>query len=402
MDATVGARLRSAYEDLHRHPELSDQEHRTAGIAAEWLRQHGYQVHEGVGTTGVVGMLRRGDGPTVLLRADMDALPVSEATGLPYASAVDGVMHACGHDMHVTCLLGAAAELAAAGEQWHGTLIAAFQPAEELATGAQGMVDAGLYDKVPRPDIVLGQHVAPLPAGMLGLRPGAAFAASDSLRITLHGRGGHGSRPETTVDPVVLAAATVLRLQTIVSREVSGSDTAVITVGASNAGTKSNIIPDRAELLVNVRTYSLEVRTRILAAIERIVRGEAQTAGAPQAPTIEPLDVAPAVINDAEGAARTRPALESVVGIGRVVDPGPVTGSEDVGVLAQAASAPIVYWLLGGAEPAHFAGAASQEQLAQVVGGLPSNHSPHYYPVPNPTIEVGVGALVTAARNWLG
>jgi len=367
MDATVGARLRSAYEDLHRHPELSDQEHRTAGIAAEWLRQHGYQVHEGVGTTGVVGMLRRGDGPTVLLRADMDALPVSEATGLPYASAVDGVMHACGHDMHVTCLLGAAAELAAAGEQWHGTLIAAFQPAEELATGAQGMVDAGLYDKVPRPDIVLGQHVAPLPAGMLGLRPGAAFAASDSLRITLHGRGGHGSRPETTVDPVVLAAATVLRLQTIVSREVSGSDTAVLTVGASNAGTKSNIIPDRAELLVNVRTYSLEVRTRILAAIERIVRGEAQTAGAPQAPTIEPLDVAP-----------------------------------DVGVLAQAAGAPIVYWLLGGAEPAHFAGAASQEQLAQVVGGLPSNHSPHYYPVPNPTIEVGVGALVAAARNWLG
>ena len=402
MDATVGARLRSVYEDLHRHPELSDQEHRTAGIAAEWLRQHGYQVHEGVGTTGVVGMLRRGDGPTVLLRADMDALPVSEATGLPYASAVDGVMHACGHDMHVTCLLGAAAELAAAGEQWHGTLIAAFQPAEELATGAQGMVDAGLYDKVPRPDIVLGQHVAPLPAGMLGLRPGAAFAASDSLRITLHGRGGHGSRPETTVDPVVLAAATVLRLQTIVSREVSGSDTAVLTVGASNAGTKSNIIPDRAELLVNVRTYSLEVRARILAAIERIVRGEAQTAGAPQPPTIEPLDVAPAVINDAEGAAQTRPALESVVGIGRVVDPGPVTGSEDVGVLAQAAGAPIVYWLLGGAEPARFAGAASQEQLAQVVGGLPSNHSPHYYPVPNPTIEVGVGALVAAARNWLG
>ena len=280
--------------------------------------------------------------------------------------------------------------------------MAVFQPAEELGDGARAMIDDGLYARFGTPAVVLGQHVAPIPAGVIGLHTGAAFAAADGLTVTLHGQGAHGSRPEASVDPIVMAAATVLRVQTIVSREVSGSDTAVLTVGASNAGTKSNIIPDRAELLVNVRTYSLEVRTRILAAIERIVRGEAQTAGAPQAPTIEPLDVAPAVINDAEGAARTRPALESVVGIGRVVDPGRVTGSEDVGVLAQAAGAPIVYWLLGGAEPAHFAGAASQEQLAQVVGGLPSNHSPHYYPVPNPTIEVGVGALVTAARNWLG
>jgi amidohydrolase len=402
MNATVATRLRSTYEDLHRHPELSDQEHRTAAIAARWLREHGYEVHEGIGTTGVAGVLRRGAGPTVLLRADMDALPVREETGLPYASTVDGVMHACGHDMHVTCLLGAAAVLAAADEQWHGTLISVLQPAEELAAGARGMVDDGLYDKVPRPDIVLGQHVAPLPAGMLGLRPGPAFAASDSLRITLYGRGGHGSRPETTVDPVVLAAATVLRLQTVVSREVPGGETAVLTVGASNAGTKSNIIPDRAELLVNVRTYAPEVRARVLAAIERIVHGEAQAAGSPQPPSIEPLDVAPAVINDPDATIRTRPVLESVVGAGRVVDPGPVTGSEDVGVLAEAAGAPIVYWLLGGADPAHFADARSVDQIVQVVGALPSNHSPHYHPVPDPTIEVGVGALVVAARHWLG
>ncbi|MEU4294580.1 amidohydrolase [Kribbella sp. NPDC026596] len=402
MDATLLARLRTTYEDLHAHPELSGEERRTAGIAAEWLRELGFEVSEGVGRTGVVGVLSHGDGPTVLLRADMDALPVAEETGLAYASTVDGVMHACGHDMHVTCLLGAAVELAAARDEWHGTLVVVFQPAEETASGAQGMIDDGLYQKVPKPDIVLGQHVAPIPAGVLGLQPGPAFASNDSLRVTLFGRGGHGSRPEATVDPVVLAAATTLRLQTVVSREVAGGDTAVVTVGALNAGTKANIIPDHAELLLSVRTYSEQVRTRVLGAIERIVAGEAQTAGAPRPPTIERSEAAPALINDPAAAERTLEALASVVGTERVVTPGPVTGSEDVGVLAQAADAPIVFWLLGGADPADFAGAASMEQISAVVADLPSNHSPHYHPVPSPTIEVGVAALAAAARHWLG
>ena len=237
------------------------------------LRDLGYQTTTGVGGTGVVGLLANGDGPTVLLRADMDALPVLERTGLDYASADHGksadgkdvpVMHACGHDAHVTCLLGAAAELAADAGSWSGTLLLVFQPAEEVGEGAQAMIDDGLFDRFGVPDVVLGQHVAPIPAGLLGVRPGPAFAATDSLRIVLRGQGGHGSRPETTVDPVLMAAAVVQRLQGIVAREVSAADAAVVTVGALHAGTVSNVIPDEAELLVSVRTFDQEVRARVL------------------------------------------------------------------------------------------------------------------------------------------
>jgi amidohydrolase len=268
-------------------------------------------------------------------------------------------------------------------------------------SGARAMVNDGLYEKVPRPDVVLGQHVAPIPAGTLGLRPGPAFAASDSVRVTFFGRGGHGSRPQTTVDPVVMAAATVMRLQTVVSREVAPTDMAVLTVGASNAGTKANIIPDRAELLLNVRSFRPEVRERVLAAIHRIVAAESDAAGAPQSPTVDLFESAPAVINDAAAVEHSRPVLESVVGAESVIDPGPVTGSEDVGILAQAAGAPLVLWLLGGADPARFAGATSIEDIEHIVESLPSNHSPHYFPVPDPTIRVGVGALVATARHWL-
>lgn len=400
MDALLHERLATVYRNLHAHPELSGHEHRTAGIAAEWLRESGIEVVERVGGTGVLGVLRRGDGPTVLVRADMDALPVREETGLAYASEVDGVMHACGHDVHVTCLLGAAHELAA-DTSWSGTLVLLLQPAEETVSGARAMVADGLAARVPRPDVVLGQHVAPLPAGMLGLRAGAAFAASDSLRVTLWGRGGHGSRPETTVDPVVMAAATVLRLQGIVAREVAGTQTAVVTVGAVNAGSAPNVIPDRAELLVNVRTYDEAVRERVLRAVTRVVRAEAAASGAPRDPDIEPTESAPAVVNDAEATDRVRAALEGVVGAGRVVEPLSVTGSEDVGVLAAELGAPLVFWLLGGADPAAFAGARTPEELVRVVGTLPSNHSPHYAPVPDPTLTVGVAALVAATRAWL-
>jgi hippurate hydrolase len=395
-------RLRGVYRDLHSHPELSFEERRTAGVVARWLAELGLEVTEGVGTTGVVGVLRNGAGPTVLLRADMDGLPVLEGTGLPYASRIEGVMHACGHDVHVTCLLGAAAELAATRDAWAGTVVLAFQPAEEVARGAAAMVADGLLDRAPRPDVVLGQHVAPLPAGTLGLRAGPAFAASDSLPVTLFGSGGHGSRPETTVDPVLMAAATVLRLQGIVSREVAGTDTAVVTVGALNAGSKANIIPDTAELLLNIRSYDPAVRDRVLRAIDRIVHAEAQASGAPKAPVIESLETAPAVINDAAAVERTRGALAGVVGPGRIIDPGPVTGSEDVGVLASAAGAPLVFWLLGGADPAAFAGAASAEDVARVVGTLPSNHSPLFAPVEEPTLRTGTAALTAAARAWLG
>jgi amidohydrolase len=403
------ADLEVIYKDLHANPELSFAETRTAAIVAEWLKERGFVVTEGLGRTGVTGVLTRSESPVVLLRADMDALPVAEATGLDYASTVrstdaDGndvpVMHACGHDMHVTCLMGAV-DMLARDTTWSGTLIALFQPAEELVSGAEAMVRDGLFDTVPTPDVVLGQHVAPLPAGVIGLRSGAAFAATDALRITMTGAGGHGSRPEATVDPVLMAASTVVRLQSIVSREIAATDTAVLTVGALRAGNKGNIIPDSAELLVNVRSYDPAVRTHILNAIDRIVGAEAAASNAPVPPTIETVEQAPAVVNDPVAAASTWTALESVVGTGLVIDPGPVTGSEDVGVLANAAGAPCVFWLLGGADPSLFAGAQDADGIKKIIAGIPSNHSSQYAPVVQPTLAIGVRALVAAAKAWL-
>jgi amidohydrolase len=408
--ASDTADLAGIYRDIHAHPELAFQETRTAGIVAERLRDLGYDTATGIGRTGVVGVLGNGAGPTVLLRADMDALPVREQTGLEYASTARGVdaagtdvpvMHACGHDMHVTCLLGAAEALAADRASWRGTLLLVFQPGEESGTGAQAMIDDGLFDRFGAPDVVLGQHVSPIPAGFLGLRTGAAFASVDSLRVVLHGRGGHGSRPETTVDPVVMAAATVMRLQGIVSREVAASDTAVVTVGAVHAGTTDNIIPDEAELLLSVRTFDQAVRGKTLAAIERIVKAEAAASGAPAEPEIISLVSFPAVVNDAAASARVTDAFASDLGQGLVLDPGLVTGSEDVGLLATAAGAPCVYWLLGGADPAAFAQVTSIAEAEAIARSLPSNHSPLFAPVIEPTLRVGITALTSAARAFL-
>jgi amidohydrolase len=404
------ADLAALYRDLHAHPELAFQETRTAAIVAQRLTASGYETTTGIGGTGVVGVLRNGAGPTALLRADMDALPVLERTELAYASTVratdaDGhdvpVMHACGHDMHVTCLLGAAATLSDARSSWQGTLLVVFQPAEEVGGGARAMVDDGLFDRFGRPAVVLGQHVAPLPAGTLALRPGPAFAAADTVRVELFGRGAHGSRPDVSVDPVVLAAATIMRLQGIVSREVAGTDAAVVTVGAVHAGTQANIIPETAELQLSIRTYDDRVRERVLAAIERIVRAEAAASGAPREPGITHIGSFPTVVNDPEACALTQRGFDAEFGPGRVFDPGPVTASEDVGVLAQAVGAPCVYWLLGGADPAAFAGVSTFPEVEAVVRGLPSNHSPLFAPVVEPTLTMGVRALVSAVHTWL-
>jgi amidohydrolase len=402
--------LAELYRDLHAHPELSFQETRTAAIAAEHLTAAGFETATGVGGTGVVGVLRNGSGPTALVRADMDALPVLERTGLAYASTAratdaDGhdvpVMHACGHDMHVTCLLGAAATLSAHRSAWRGTLQVVFQPAEEIGRGARAMVDDGLFDRFGTPDVVLGQHVGPIPAGILALRTGPAFAALDALRVVLHGRGAHGSRPEVSVDPVVMAAATIMRLQGIVSREIAGTDTAVVTVGAVRAGTKDNIIPDSAELLLSARSYDDRVRKQLLIAIERIVRAEAAASGAPREPEITSIGSFPSMDNDPDACARTQRGFDAEFGPGRVLDPGPITASEDVGVLAEAAGAPLVYWILGGADPAAFAGASTFAEIEAVVREQPSNHSPLYAPVIEPTLDMGVRALVSAVHTWL-
>jgi hippurate hydrolase len=399
--------LEAVYTDLHRHPELSYAEHRTAGIVADHLTALGLDVRTGVGGTGVVGVLANGDGPTVLLRADMDGLPVEELTGLPYASTARGtdpdgtdvpVMHACGHDVHVTCLLGAVDALVADRASWSGTVVAAFQPAEELGTGAQAMVDDGLYEHAPRPDVVLGQHVSPLPAGTIGLRPGPFFAGADAVTVRLFGRGGHGSRPETTVDPVVLAASVILRLQTIVSREVAATETAVVTVGTVHAGTKENIIPSEATLGLSLRSYTPEVHEKLVAAVRRIVAGEAAAAGAPAAPAVTLGYWFAPLVNDPDTTGRTGAAFRAAFGDQGVTDPGLVTGSEDVPALATAAGVPLVFWLLGSEDPGRFAAAAAAGTLDH---DIPSNHSPHFAPQLHPTLEHGVEALVVAAREWL-
>src|ERR1051325_8625167 len=323
--------LEAFYKDVHTHPELSMQEKRTASAAAERLRAADFEVAEEVGNTGVVGVLRNGDGPTVMLRADMDALPVQEQSGLDYASTVDGVMHACGHDMHVTWLAGAAALMAGARDGWHGTLIALFQPAEETAAGAQAMIDDGLFDRVPKPDGILGRHVMPMSAGVIASRAGVVTSAADSLEIRMFGRGAHGSMPQASVDPVVMAASTVLRLQTVVSREVAPTEAAVLTVGALQAGTKENVIPDEAVIKLNVRTFDQSVRKRVLGAIERIVNAEAEASGAPKPPEFKTLDRYNLVTNDERATERLRDALRAHFGADRVTHTGPASASEDFG-----------------------------------------------------------------------
>ncbi|MEV7604953.1 amidohydrolase [Paenarthrobacter sp. NPDC089322] len=399
--------LEELYRDLHANPELSFQEVRTADIVSGHLEDLGLLVHRAIGKTGVVGVLDNGPGPVVMLRADMDALPVKEATGLDYASAAVGVdhdgrevpvMHACGHDVHVTCLIGAVETLARNKHDWQGTLIAVFQPAEEWGGGAQAMVADGLYDAVPKPDIVLGQHVAPFPAGWFGVRPGVAMASADSLNVTLHGRGGHGSRPETTVDPVLMAAAATMRLQGVVSRELAASDAAVVTVGQIHAGTKNNIIPETATLGLSIRSFSESTRDKVLGSIERIVRSEAAASDAPKEPDFHYEERFPLTVNNEPAANRITAAFRAAFGDNKVIDPGPVSGSEDVGELATAAGAPLVYWFLGGIDESYARQWADQGRLPEDV---PSNHSPYFAPVIQPTLTFGTEALVTAAREFL-
>lgn len=404
--ASVRPYTEELYRHLHAHPELSDREHETAARMAAELRATGVdEVHEGVGaSTGVVGILRNGEGPTILVRADMDGLPVVEDDVVPYRSTqtaeVDGgtvgVMHACGHDVHMASLQGSVRLLAQHRDAWSGTLVIVLQPAEETVAGARGMTDA-LRALVPDIDVALGQHVAPYPASQVRLSPGPIMAACDELIVTVHGRGGHGSQPETTVDPVVLAASIVLRLQTIASREVPSSAQAVLTVGTIHAGTKSNIIPDSARLGLSIRTYDETLRTRIHEAVERIVQAECQAAGTPRPATIERTLWAPVTDNDPGVAATLQPAFEAEFG-DDVVPMERLSGSEDFSELAAAYGKPYVFWFTGGIEDARYAAAVEADA---VLTDIPTNHSPAFVPVLQPTLDTAVRAMTTAVLAHL-
>jgi amidohydrolase len=393
------------YVDLHQHPELSGAEVQTAAKMAAELRALGYKVTEHVGGTGVVAVLKNGAGRTVMLRTELDALPVEEKTGLAFASKVRAkdpagqdvpVGHMCGHDLHMSALVATAGIMARSRGAWHGTLVLIAQPAEETVSGAKGMIQDGLFTRFPRPDQALALHVVnELPAGKVGVASGIFDSNADSIRITIYGKGGHGSAPHTTVDPIVIAARTILALQTIAAREVKPGEFAVVTVGYVKAGTKSNIIPDRAELGLTVRTYQAEVRKQVLEAITRITNGEAQAAGAPQPPLIEHFESADAVYNDPQLAQRMRTALEGALGKDNVVTQEPLTASEDFSAFVEQ-GIPGFYLTLGGADPQKYAEAKSAGVQ------LPSNHSPLFAPDIDPALHTAIAAEVAMLRNLLG
>jgi len=393
---------RALYLDLHQHPELSNHEAQTAATMAAKLRALGYDVTEHVGGTGVVALLKNGAGPTAMLRTELDALPVEEKTGLSYASKVRTkddsgadvpVMHACGHDVHMAALYGTAAIMARSKQTWHGTLMLIGQPAEETIGGATGMVKDGLFTRFPRPDVAIALHVFnELPAGKVGVVPGIYDSNDDSLRLTIYGKGGHGARPDTTVDPIVIAARTILALQTIPSREVKPGELAIITVGYVHAGTKNNIIPDQAELGLTVRTYKPEVRTQVLSAIARIAKAEAEAAGAPREPSIVKYETTDAVYNNPALAERLRVPLEAALGHDNVSVEAPKTGSEDFSVFVEQ-GIPGFYFNLGGAYPDKFA----EAKAAGVP--LPSNHSSLFAPDLDPALRTGITAEIAVLRN---
>jgi hippurate hydrolase len=402
--------LLEIYRDLHANPELSLQETRSARIMAEEARRLGFEVATGVGGTGVVAVLRNGPGPVLLLRADMDALPVEERTGLPFASRVrastregdeTGVMHACAHDTHMTAWIGAARRLAAMRGEWSGTLIMIGQPAEEIGMGAKAMLEDGLYTRFPKPTHAIAFHnSATLPAGHIGYSAGPALANVDSVDITVRGVGGHGAAPHTTRDPIVLASRIVTALQTLVSRELNPLDPAVVTVGSFNAGTKHNIISDEARLQLTVRSYTPEVRRQLLDGIARIARGEAIAAGVPddRMPIVNAREAeyTPATLNTEALTQSTAALFRGRFGEDRVRQVPPVMAGEDFGRfhLADPAIESLIFWV-GGVPEARWREAAGNPAR------LASLHSPFWAPDPEPTIATATEALVTAALGVL-
>jgi hippurate hydrolase len=409
--------LVATYKALHAAPELSREESKTSALLARELRAAGYTVTEGIGKYGspewkgygIVGVLENGRGPTVLVRTELDALPVAEQTGLPYASTVRArdaaglevpVMHACGHDIHMASWLGTARILAGLRDRWHGRIVFLGQPAEERVIGAKAMLEDGLYARFGTPDYVLALHDdADLPAGTVGYTPGYALASADSLEVTVRGVGGHGSKPEATKDPVLLAAEIVVALQRIVSREVSPLDSAVVSVGSIHGGTKGNIIPDEVKLQLTVRAYKEDVRRKVLASIERIVRGLAMAADLPanRLPTVDVsrTETAPPTYNQPELTARLAQAFSRTLGPTRVVEVPPIMASEDFGHFSLDHTVPSVLFWVGASAPAVL------EEAKKTGTPAPGLHSSRFAPVPEPTITAGVTAMTAAVLDLL-
>ncbi|MDB4875771.1 MAG: amidohydrolase [Gemmatimonadetes bacterium] len=397
-------RAESLYIDLHRHPELSFHETATAAKLATELRQLGYDVTTGVGRTGIVGVLKNGVGPTVMLRTELDALPVTENTGLPFASTVRvkddaglevGVMHACGHDVHMAAWMGTARIMAGARGQWRGTLVLIGQPAEEVVSGAKAMIADGLLTRFPRPDFALAVHDdSRLPAGVVGYHAGPILTNADAVTIRIFGRGGHGARPDATVDPIVIAARTVLALQTIVSREISPFDPAVITVGSIHGGTKNNIIPDEVLLQLTVRSFTDPVRQHLLSAIDRIAKAEAAAAAAPREPLIERGPPTQALVNDSALTRRVAAVLVRELGPARAKDTPPEMASEDFAEF-QLAGIPTLMLRVGAVEQAKYDAAMKSGAT------LPSLHSSQFAPDREPTIKSAMLAEVLALRELM-
>jgi amidohydrolase len=399
-------RLEALYKHLHTNPELSLHEARTSARLARELKEIGFDVTERVGGYGVVAVLKNGDGPTVMVRTDMDALPVIEQTGLPYASKVRvrdknenevGVMHACGHDMHMTCWVGAARVLAGMKERWKGTLVFIGQPAEEIVSGARMMLEAGLFTKFPRPDYAFALHCAPnIPHGSVAYTEGLALANADSVDILVRGKGGHGAAPHTTIDPIVLAARIVLDLQTLVSRETNPTDPAVVTVGSIHGGSKHNIIPSEVRMQLTVRSTKDAVRKHLLDGIKRITEAAAKGAGAPPPEVkVNPAEFTPALYNDPELTRKTAALFKEALGTGKVMSRPPMMGSEDFSRYARARVPVCLFWL-GTIDPQRIAEAEREGKP------LPSLHSALFAPVPEPTIKTGVTAMSMAVLNVLG
>jgi amidohydrolase len=401
----IYADIERVYIDLHEHPELSAHEVRTSATMAKELRSLGFDVTERVGGTGIVGLLRNGLGPVVMVRTELDALPVEEKTGLTYASHVKAkddsgrevpVMHACGHDVHMASWLGTARLLAANRNRWSGTLMMLGQPAEETIAGAASMLKDGLYTRFPKPTYALAIHdTSDLPAGQVGYNLGYTTSNADSIAITVHGKGGHGSAPQTTIDPIVIGARIVMALQTLVSRETMPGDFAVVTVGTFQSGTKNNIIPDDARLQLSVRSYKPEVRKHLLTGINRIVKAEAEAAGAEKMPLVERYESASAVYNNPELAKRVMSAVEVRLGETNVKLTPPISASEDFSEFAVDAVPTFMMWV-GAVEPARYAAAMKSGEL------LPSPHSPLFAPDRERTLKTGILAEATAVLSLLG